>query len=99
MNLIQICSTILPDMFHYTTRFVEMSIFVRTLEYAVRTAAQSVAGASASSSVGAGVGAVAGACGDATGSAAATAGDGAPSGLVDLSTWILRVQIMSWCLG
>ena len=66
-------------------------VFVRTLVYAVRTAAQSVAGATAgsvaaaragayaSASVGAGAGAVAGARVGATGSAAAAAEDGACS--------------------
>ena len=72
------------------TKKVDMSVFVRTLVYEVRTAAQSVAGATAhsvaaaragadaSASVGAGVEAVAGAHAGATGSAAAAAGDGAP---------------------
>ena len=50
------------------TKKVDMSVFVRTLVYEVRTAAQSVAGATAragadaSASVGAGAEAVAGAC-------------------------------------
>ena len=54
------------------TKKVDMSVFVRTLVYEVRTAAQSIAGATArakadaSASVGAGA------------EAAATAGDGAP---------------------
>ena len=54
------------------TKKVEMSVFVRTLVYEVRTAAQSIAGATAwagadaSASVGAGA------------EAAAAAGDGAP---------------------
>ena len=71
------------------TKKVDMSVFVRTLVYEVRTTAQSVAGATprlvaaaragadASASVGAGAEAVAGACAGATGSAAAAAGDGA----------------------
>ena len=70
------------------TKKLDMSVFVRTLVYEVRTAAQSVAGtttgfvatarAGADASVGVGAEAIAGACAGATGSAAATAGDGAP---------------------
>ena len=79
------------------TKNVDMSVFVRTLVYEVRTAAQSVAGATAgsvavaragadaSASVGAGAEAVAGARAGATGSADAAAGDGAPVELVPVS--------------
>ncbi len=69
------------------TKKVDMSVFVRTLVYEVRTAAQSVAGATAqagadaSASVGAGA------------EAAAAAGDGAPcrAGAGVLLGWIQSV--------
>ena len=72
------------------TKKVDMSVFLRTLVYELRTAAQSVvsatarlvaaahAGADASASVGAGAEAIAHARAGATGSVAAAAGDGAP---------------------
>ena len=54
------------------TKKVDMSVFVRTLVYEVRTAAQSVAGATARAGVDASASVGAGA------EAAAAAGDGAP---------------------
>ena len=60
------------------TKKVDMSVFVRTLVYEVRTAAQSVAGATARSVATARAGADASASVGAGAEAAAAAGDGAP---------------------
>ena len=60
------------------TKKVEMSLFLRTLVYEVRTAAQSVAGATARSAAAARAGADASASVGAGAEAAAAAGDGAP---------------------
>ena len=60
------------------TKKVDMSVFVRTLVYEVRTAAQSVAGAIARSVAAARAGADASASVGAGAEAAAAAGDGAP---------------------
>ena len=60
------------------TKKVDMSVFVRTLVYEVRTAAQSVAGATARSVAAARAGADASASVGAGAEAAAAAGDGAP---------------------
>ena len=60
------------------TKKVDMSVFVRTLVYEVRTAAQSIAGATARSVAAARAGADASASVGAGAEAAAAAGDGAP---------------------
>ena len=61
------------------TKKVDMSVFVRTSVYEVRTAAQSAAGATARSVAAARAGADASASVGAGAEAAAAAGDGAPS--------------------
>ena len=60
------------------TKKVDMSVFVRTLVYEVRTAAQSVVGATTRSVAAARAGADASASVGAGAEAAAAAGDGAP---------------------
>ena len=67
------------------TKKVDMSVFVRTLVYEVRTAAQSVASATARSVAAARAGADASASVGAGAEAAAAAGDGAPCELVPVS--------------